>query len=69
MDKEIDDRIRIGARIRELREAAGMSIDQLAEKTGLLEMNIYRIENGRYPANLDVLSKIARVFGKKVDFI
>ncbi|MBX3253893.1 MAG: helix-turn-helix transcriptional regulator [Chitinophagaceae bacterium] len=64
-----DERVRIGARIRELRESAGMTQNQLAEKSRLLASNIDRIEKGKYSPDLDILSCIAAVFGKKVDFI
>ena len=71
MEKEklIAERIRIGSRIRGLREEAGLSQDDLAEKTGLLKQNIYRIEKGKYSTGQDILSKIAGAFGKKLDII
>ena len=61
------ERHRIGSRIRELREEAGMTQEQLAEKTGLLKQNISRIEQGKYSTGQDILSKISRTLGKKLD--
>ncbi len=59
----------IGTRIKELREQAGMSQDQLGEFTGLLKQNISRIEQGKYSTGQDILSKIAQAFGKRLDII
>lgn len=69
MEKQqiINDRLRIGSRIRELREEAGMTQDDLADKTGLLKQNISRIEQGRYSTGQDILSKISRALGRKLD--
>lgn len=63
------ERQRIGSRIRELREEAGLSQDELAEKTGLKRPNISRIESGRYNTGQDILSKIALALGKRLDII
>lgn len=64
-----DDRIRIGQRIRQMREENRMEAQELAKRTGIDAANICRIENGRYSVGLDILSKIAAALGKKVDFI
>ena len=69
MDKGIKERIRIGERIRELREETGLTQDQLAEKTGLLKQNISRIESGKYGTGQDILSKIATALGKRLDIV
>lgn len=63
------DRERIGARIKELREKKGLSQSQLAELTGLNQPNIARLESGKYSAGVDILSRIATVFGYRLDFI
>lgn len=62
-------RIRIGQRIAELRKEVGMTQDQLAEKTGIQRAHITRIEAGKYSVGIDLLQKIADVFGKNVDFV
>lgn len=59
----------VGIRIRQLREDAGLTQDQLAEKTGLLKQNISRIESGKYSTGQDILSKIATALGKKLDIV
>ncbi len=66
--KELE-RKRIGQRIKDLREQAGMTQDQLGEKTGLLKFNISRIEQGKYSTGQDILSKIATALGKKLDIV
>ncbi|MBV7531357.1 helix-turn-helix domain-containing protein [Chitinophaga sp. sic0106] len=59
----------IGERIKKLREEAGLTQDQLAEKTSMLKQNISRIEQGKYSTGQDILSKIADALGKKLDII
>ena len=63
------DRVRIGNRIKELRQKRGVSTYQLAEMTGLKQPNIARIESGRYSTGIDVLSKIASALGCDLDFV
>lgn len=68
MNKE-EERTRIGRRITEIRTGLGWTQEQLAERTGLAQSNIARIEAGRYSSRLDTLALIAEAFGCKVDFI
>jgi transcriptional regulator with XRE-family HTH domain len=80
MIKNEQERQRIGQRIAELRKAVewtdatgirrtGMTQTELAERTGLQRSHIVRLEQGRYGATIDVLSSIADVLGKRVDFV
>jgi transcriptional regulator with XRE-family HTH domain len=46
-----------------------MTQTELAERTGLQRSHIVRLEQGRYGATIDVLSSIAEVLGKRVDFV
>lgn len=64
-----EDRKRIGYRIREIREARGVEARDLARLAGINAANLSKIENGKYSVGLDILSKIAAVLGKKIDFI
>lgn len=59
----------IGKRIAEMRNEAGLSQVQLAEKSGVGDSHIARIEMGRYSVGIDTLQKIADVFGKRIDFV
>ena len=65
----MEERVRIGKRIAELRKAKGVTQAKLAEKTGFSQSNIGRIETGRYSVGLDVLSKIASALGASVKLV
>lgn len=64
-----DDRLRIGKRIKELREELHMDARHLSLISGINAANLCRIEQGKYSVGLDVLSKIASALGCKVDFV
>ena len=65
----MDERIRIGQRIAELRKAAGLTQVQLGERCGILGNHITRIEKGRYSVGLDTLAAIAKALNKRIDFV
>ena len=65
----MNERIRIGQRIREIRQNNSISQEILAEMTGLKQANIARIESGRYSTGLDILAKIATALGCDIDFV
>ena len=67
--KNNSERLRIGQRIAELRKEQGMTQTQLAERCGLQQAHIARIETGRYSVGLDTLAQIADAMGMKIDFI
>lgn len=80
MIKNEQERQRIGQRIAGIRKEiewtdatgirrTGMTQTELAERTGLQRSHIVRLEQGRYGATIDVLSSIADVLGKRVDFV
>ena len=52
-------RRRVGSRIRELREAKGMSARELAFLTKIDPSNLSKIESGKHAAGLDLLNRIA----------
>lgn len=64
-----DERVRIGKRIKELRTEKGWDAKTLAAVAGIDAANLCRIEAGKYSVGFDILAKIAKVCGKKVDFI
>ena len=49
--------------------AKGISQAQLSELIGVAPGNIARIELGKYSTGIDILSKIAKELGYKVDFV
>ena len=69
VDEDVENNIKltIGQRIQELRKEAGMTQTQLAEKCGMAQPNIARIEAGTYATSLDVLSRIAEALGKRIE--
>ena len=69
MEKDYEERKRIGERIRQLRTQQGVSQVELAEKAGLAQPHIVRIEQGRYSVGLDTLQAIAKALGCTVDII
>lgn len=73
-------RERIGARIAELRKQAewtdesgvlckGMTQRQLAERAGIRQSNLSRIECGFYSPTIDMVSTIASAMGCKLEII
>lgn len=68
MDK-YEERRRIGRRIAEVREEAGMTQLELSERTGLQQSNLARVESGRYSTRLDTLAVIADALGRKVELV
>lgn len=79
MNRE-EERQRIGRRIAEVRGALvlmdengikrkGMTQTELAERCGLAQSHIARIEAGRYSVGFDTLQQIAEGLGCVVDFV
>ena len=64
-----EERVRIGARIRELRKEKNIEAKLLAQIANIDAANLSRIEQGRYSVGLDILSKIAIALGTKIEFI
>ena len=65
----MNDKEKIGQRLREIRKEKGITTYQLADMTGLKQSNISRIENGRYSTRIDILEKIADALGYEIDFV
>ena len=62
-----DPQITVGRKIVALRVFAGMTQAQLAQKTGIPQSNISRIESGKYNPTIKSLRKIAAGLDKKLD--
>jgi transcriptional regulator with XRE-family HTH domain len=56
-----------GNRLRELREARGLSQEELADKVGSSEPQIWRYEHNKGNPTKDVLERLADFFGVSVD--
>ncbi|WP_051214595.1 helix-turn-helix domain-containing protein [Segatella baroniae] len=63
------ERVRIGQRIRELRESKGMDAKHLAFFADIDAANLCRIEAGKYSVGLDILSKIGYALDMEIDFV
>ena len=63
------ERVRIGAKIRELRKEKNIEAKMLSQLANIDAANLSRIEQGRYSVGLDVLSKIALALGTKIELI
>lgn len=63
------ERVRIGQRIRELREAKGMDAKHLAFYADIDAANLCRIEAGKYSVGFDILTKIGYALGMEIDFV
>ena len=63
------ERVRIGQRIRELREAKGMDAKHLAFYADIDAANLCRIESGKYSVGLDILTKIGYALEMEIDFV
>lgn len=64
-----NERIRIGAQIRSLRENKKMEARDLAMLANIDAANLCRIEQGKYSVGLDILSRIAFVLGVHVELV
>ena len=64
-----EDRIRIGKRIRELRERMKMEARDLAYLVGIDAANLSRIEQGKYSTGVDILSRIAVILDAHLDLV
>ncbi|WP_414781269.1 helix-turn-helix domain-containing protein, partial [Escherichia coli] len=62
-DDEGVDTLTIGKRIRQLRTARGMTLDELAAAVGRAPSQMSMIETGRREAKLTLLQAIARALG------
>ncbi|MCG2709597.1 MAG: helix-turn-helix domain-containing protein [Thermodesulfovibrionales bacterium] len=56
----------LGARIKELRKAKGLSQEELSEKVGIDSKHLSRIEVGKSYPSLDTLEKIANALNVEI---
>lgn len=58
----------VSKRIKDARVEAGLTQEQLAEKTGLPQSHISRIENAKHSPARATIEKVAKALGKPVEF-
>ena len=66
---KIDERQRIGTRIKELRQKQNIDARTLAIRAGIDASNLSRIEQGRYSVGFDILAKIANALNARVEIV
>lgn len=62
-------RVRFGFMMREARERANMSIEDLSDYTGIKPRNLENIEDGRFDVSIDIIYKIASALGCTFEFV
>jgi DNA-binding XRE family transcriptional regulator len=65
----MSDKNRIGKKIRNLRKTAGYTQGCLAELSGVSLHTIINIERGNYAPRIDVLSRLADIFGLEIELM
>lgn len=68
-DVKTESRKRIGEHLREEREAQGWTVEQAATMADVKPHTIEKIEMGVFNIPLDVLAKVADVYGCKIEVI
>ena len=58
---------KIETNLKEVREACGMTQQDLADQVGIRRETIVHLENNRYNPSLEMALKIAQVFNKQVE--
>ncbi len=68
---DLEERIqqRVGVRVRELRQSAGITAVVLAERTGISQGQLSKIENGKAALSVKVLARLCRVFDRSVGYL
>jgi len=69
--EELEKRIqrRVGARVRELRQAAGITAAALADQAGLSQGQLSKIENGKATLSVKTLACLCRIFNRPVGYL
>ena len=59
-------RVPVGNKIRQLRKERNLTQSELAQRIGVQQSDLCRMENGEYKVSLDTLFKILGVFGMDI---
>jgi len=63
------DKVACGKRIKELRIQHGLTQSQLAEKLGIFEKHVSKLELGQHGGSVDLLIQICEFFGVATDYL
>lgn len=61
--------VTVKSKVRELRQAAGLSQGALGEAVGVSRQTINALETGRYDPSLTLAARLARHFGSTIEEI
>lgn len=59
-------RQRMGKLIQSTREQRGITIEELAEKSGITRQNVIKVENGAYNTPIDVIGRLADAMNARI---
>ncbi len=59
----------LGQRVRACRKSSGLSLDELARRTGLSKTGLWEIEKGENEPMARTLVVLAKALGVKVDYL
>lgn len=65
----LSEREMIGKRIAAIRNELCLSQQDVADRVGMAQPHIARIEAGRYSVGVDILGKITEALGKRIDIV
>lgn len=68
---DLEERIqqRVGSRVRELRLAAGITAVVLAERTGISQGQLSKIENGKAALSVNILARLCQFFDRPLGYL
>ena len=69
MEKNIEQRIRIGKEVMQLRARSNLTQQQLSDKSRVTRANIAKIEGGKYSVGFDVLQRVAKALDADVKIV
>lgn len=56
----------VGQKVRKLRKERAMTQSELAQRIGIIQSDLCRMEKGEYKVSLEVLFRILQVFGMRI---
>lgn len=69
LEREIIQRVKIISQLTIMREEARLTQSELAQKTGLTQAQISKIEKGKTNPNLETLLKLANFYHKELKLV
>ena len=57
----------IGSQLQDIRVQRGITIEEVADATGLTTATIEKVENGKFNYTIDVIAAICHILGVKIE--